>query len=313
MAYSLRIRQSIKKWDGLYFGMFCAADKADRRSQGGRLGGYAMTIGIPAHLLVRLRVIANLRLASIISCAVILVAPGSAWPDLFVQTNVRGTNRVSDTCSDSSGGPCSVGVPGASASAKATFGSVDGTAMTSGEGEAEVQSRFTDEFSFLNASGGSTHLEVGFSTNGAAVSGGTNPGGYAELQVLMSLTDESVVFPDKNAVSAEYVIDQEGENPLYIEGLPLNLLSLEVPEGHIVQLALQIFIDASAAGGEADVRDPTSIYVLSSNPYISDSGTVYPTSFASVSAVPEPGSLLLLIAGMAGLGAARGRKMPKRT
>ena len=256
-----------------------------------------------ARKLAKLPVTANL---SLIGCALILLASPPAQADEFVQTTV--SSAVGQNFCNSSTPPveCASAIPGASASGTASFGAVDGQAMASaGPGqsaEATVDARFTDEFSFLNANGGPTTFTVGFDTTGQSVSGATNSGDFAELQVLMSLQDTSDFH---NGVSAEYVLDIEGgvsEN----SGLPLNLLTLVVPDGHTVNLGLQIFIDAGASNGDsASVTDPTGVFVLSSNPYTSTSGTVYPTSFTST---PEPGSLLLFGSGLAALAAWRRKR-----
>lgn len=256
---------------------------------------------------VRLPAIGSL---SLVGCALILLVPAPAWPDEFVQTNVS-SPAGNQTCKSSTPpASCSSALPGANASAMASYGTVGGQATASSvlgfSAEASAQTQFSDNFSFLNASGEPTTFTVGFDTTGGSVSGAANPGEFAELQVKMTLRDTSV---SQNTAFAEYVLDTEGgvnEN----SGLPLNVLTLVVPEGQSVSLSLQAFLDAGASNGDsASVVDPTGVFVSSTSPYTATSGTIYPTSFNST---PEPGSLLLFGSGLASLVAWR-RKTLSRT
>jgi hypothetical protein len=251
----------------------------------------------------------------IVSCAVVLGAPCPAGSTLFVSAyadflDAEGGFVFSTPCPHGATS-CSKAAGSSSASAAASYGSVDGSASTSAgpgaRGRANAEAFFTDELTFLNGTGTPTHLVVEFLTTGAGVSGATGSGDFAELQVFMSLED--TVDPH-NTTSAEYILDIEG-GTFTTFGLPDDVLSLDLPDGHGAILSLQIFLDAEARDGDvASVSDPSNVFVTASNPYSAASGTVYPTSPGSP--VPEPGSLLLLSAGLAGLGVSWGRKARKR-
>ena len=261
-----------------------------------------------AHKLDGLRVIASLGLVRIVICAVILGAPGPAWSDLFVQAGASSTTGGVDNCSSFTTGVCNVSVPGsASVSVTASYGGVGGTATASADpgnrASGNAQVRFSDVLFFVNGSATPTHLVVDIATIGAFVSGAGVSGDFAEVQLFMSLQDLS---NSSNKASATYVLDIEGGH-FTSSGLPLNELSLDLPDGHAAELSLQLFLDTRASEGDnASASAPTSVFVSASNPYTSASGTVYP-----VSPVPEPGSLLLVGSGLAGLGA-WGRKRLRR-
>jgi PEP-CTERM motif-containing protein len=273
-----------------------------------------MPLSALAHTLVRLRVIASLSLVSVVGCAVVLGAPGAAGASLIVGTFAQGRDEVGSvsdnhncphdatSCTVTAHASSPLGVASGDASASASYGSVDGSVTANAGrgpnfstlGAATASALFSDYFSFLNAAGTATHIEVGFSTNGASVSGASQGGDFAQLDVQMTLQDDAVT---RNRAFAEYNLDIEGGSFTSF-GLPLDVLSIDVPDGHQAHLTLRIDLEARVTDVDgASVFDPTSVYVLASAPYTTDSGTVYPTAFAT--AVPEPGSLLLLSSGLA--------------
>lgn len=168
---------------------------------------------------------------------------------------------------------------------------------------------FTDQFSFLNGTGSPTHFVVGIDATGSSVSGAAESGEFAEIEVLMTLAD---TVDASNKVLVRYDLDIEHGN-LTIFGLPLNVLSLDIPDGHLADFSLQIFLDSEEFNGDtASVVDPTGVFVSGSNGYTSASGTIYPTSFGTPNTVPEPASWALMLLGFGGLGAVlRHRRTPR--
>jgi hypothetical protein len=256
---------------------------------------------------VGLRVIAGL---GVVGGAVILGAPGTARATLSLTASASAQDPGGTVSNGLPHGATSgtvsalspMGGASASASGSTSYGNVDGSATASGgpgaKGDANVHAFFVDDFSFLNGTGTPTNFTVQFNTNGSSVSGASGTGDFAELQVLMSLQDLST---SANKASAQYVLDIEG-GTFSTSGLPINVLSLDVPDGHVAELSLEIFLDAQGRDGDsASVSDPTGVAVNSSNRYTTASGTVYPTS------IPEPGGLLLLASGLALLNVARRR------
>src|SRR6266571_303713 len=162
-------------------------------------------------MLVRLRVIASLGLVAIVSCAVILGAPGPAGATLQVSAfadfrDAEGVTVRSPACPRGATS-CSVAVGSSSASASASFGSVDGAATTGAglgaKGDANASALFSDQFVFLNGSGAPTLFVVQVDTTGAMVSGAVVSGDFAELQVLMTLQDTVTA---SNKAFAEFIL-----------------------------------------------------------------------------------------------------------
>jgi hypothetical protein len=266
-----------------------------------------MRTSILSEKLVRLGIIAGL---SLVGGAVILGAPRTARATLSLTASASAQDPGGTVSNGSPRGATSgavsalspMGGASASASGSASYGSLDGSATASGgpgaKGDASVHAFFVDDFSFLNGTGTPTNFTVEFQTSGSSVSGASGTSDFAELQVLMSLQDLS---NSANKASAQYVLDIEG-GTFSTSGLPINVLSLDVPDGHIAELSLEIFLDAQGRDGDsASVSDPSGVAVNSSHSYTTASGTVYPTS------IPEPGSLLLLASGLALLNVARRR------
>jgi hypothetical protein len=217
-----------------------------------------------------------------------------------------GVNGASSSQSDSSGS--------ASASASASFGSLDASASATallplfGAG-ASAQAGFTDFLTVLTGTpSGVNTFNIGFATSGASVSTGSF--GHASTNVGMFAGNFAINYFAQgvltNLIQVGYGLSQVDGGAVTQSGLPLDLITIDVPDGGTIEFGATVTIDTFSAtrGGTATATDPVTVFITAPAgvTFAISSGNPYPTSAIGVGGVPEPSTWAMMLLGFAGIG-----------